>query len=311
MKVLFLITFLFIAVGKATAQLPDIFADTPKQIAKTETIAEFPVNTFLENIAVDKKGNLFVTSLEDGKIYKVSPVGKKTEFAQIKGKIAGLAFDKSENLIVTGWADGTTPSVFIVSKNGKLSSTTAIGGAMFLNGITPLKGDTFLIADSYKGAIWLFDAKAKSYQIWLADKMLLRGNEQNPIPAVNGLKIFKNTVYATNTQEQKILRIPILANGTASKPEVWLEKINGDDFVFDAAGNIFLTTHIYNNVLKIEPSGKATIIAESSDVIGDTALAFGKGKNKNTLFVVTNGGMSLPPKEGVQKAKIVKIEVTK
>lgn len=293
------------------AQLPPIFAETIREIVPNKTIAEFPVNTFLENIAVNKKGDLFITSLEDGKIHRISSDGAKSEFAKINGKIAGLAFDKKENLIVSGWASGTIPSIFIVSKKGKLESSTPIAGAIFLNGVTLLKDNKFLIADSYKGTIWEFDAKTKTAKVWLENEMFARSNEKNPFPAVNGLKIFKNVLYATNTERQQILRIPIMSNGSAGKPEIWIEKINGDDFAFDLSGNLFVTTHVYNSVLKIMPNGKTTVIAENGNVIGDTSLAFGSGKNKNTLFVVTNGGISLPPKEGVQTAKVVKIEIGK
>lgn len=311
MKFLSTVCFLFIGAVCGKAQLPSIFAETPKEIISARTIAEFPVNTFLENIAVNKKGDLFITSLEDGKIFRLSSDGAKSEFAKIDGKVAGLAFDKKENLIVSGWANGTTPSVFIISKQGKLESSTPIAGAIFLNGVTWLKGDKFLIADSYKGTIWEFDAKAKTAKVWLENTMLARSNEKNLFPAVNGLKIFKNTLYVTNTERQQILRIPVLSDGGAGKPEIWLEKINGDDFAFDSSGNLFVTTHVYNNVLKITPNGKTSVIAENSNVIGDTSLAFGSGKNKNTIFVVTNGGISFPPKEGVQTAKVVKIEVGK
>lgn len=49
--------------GAARGQdLPPIFADTPKQIVKATTLTEFPVNTFLENILVDKDGIIFVTT---------------------------------------------------------------------------------------------------------------------------------------------------------------------------------------------------------------------------------------------------------
>jgi sugar lactone lactonase YvrE len=311
MKNLLILIILLIATINCAAQLPPIYADTSRVIVANKTIAEFPVNTFLENIAVDKIGNLFITSLDEGKIYRVSSDGAKSEFVKIEGKIAGLAFDKKENLIISGWANGTTPSVFIVSKQGKIESTTAIDGAMFLNGVTHLNDDTFLIADSYKGVIWAFDAKTKKVSVWLADEKLARSNPQNTFPAVNGLKIFKNTLYATNTERQQILQIPISAENKAGTPEIWLEKINGDDFAFDSNGNLFVTTHVYNNVLKITPSGKTTIIAENGNVIGDTSLAFGRGKNKNAIYVVTNGGMSFPPKEGVQTAKVVRIETGK
>jgi sugar lactone lactonase YvrE len=309
MRILLLITLLFLAVGKSAAQLPDIFADTPKQILATETIAEFPVNTFLENIAVDKKGNLFVTSLEDGKIYKISSAGKTMEFAQIKGKIAGIAFERSGKMLLTGWADGKTPSVFRVDKKGKVEILATIDGAIFLNGITLLEGDKFLIADSYRGAIWEFDAKNKSYRIWLEDKLLSRGNDKNPFPGVNGIKRFGNAIYVTNTEKQTLLKIAFGKHGKPETPVVIAEKINGDDFAMDADGNFYVTTHVYNSIVKVSSKANVTIIAENGNVIGSTALAFGRGKkDKKTIYVVTNGGMSLPPKDGVQKAKVVKLK---
>lgn len=292
-------------------ELPPIFANTPKRLVAAKTIAGFPAKTFLENIAIDKRGNIFVTSLEDGKIYKITPSGQKREFAKIDGKVAGITFDRKEDLLVSGWAGGKTPSLFRISKQGAVGAPTAIKGAIFLNGITPLKGDKFLIADSYRGAIWEFDAKTKKYGIWLEEAALARSNSKNPFPAVNGLKIFGNTLYATNTERQQILRIPVLLNGRAGKPHVFSERINGDDFAIDSAGNLYVTTHVYNNVVRVSPSGKTTIIAESgAGMTGSTALAFGRGKrDRRAIFVVTNGGMSLPPKGGIQSAKVVRLEV--
>jgi sugar lactone lactonase YvrE len=291
-------------------QLPPIFADTPKQIVAARTIAEFPVNTFLENVAVDKKGVLFVNSYEDGKVYRVTTAGAKSEFAQIPGKVAGIAFDKSGSLIISGVTNEKKAAVFRVDKRGKVETLATIDDAIFLNGVTQLSGDKFLIADSYKGAIWEFNAKTRKYAVWLTDESLARSNVDNPTPAVNGLKIYKNNLYATNTQNQKIFRIPILAGEKAGKPELFVEKINGDDFAFDDDGNLFVTTHVYNSVVRVEPDGKMTVIAtENESVTGDTALVFGRGQDKNAIFVVTNGGMSLPPAGGVQTAKIVRLEV--
>lgn len=312
-KLVFLAAIIFFSISNGavvSAQLPQIFADTPKQIVAAKVIAEFPVNTFLENVAVDKKGDLFVNSYEDGKVYRVTPTGAKTEFAQIPGKVAGIAFDGKGNLIISGITNEKKAAIFRVDKTGKVETLTTIDDAIFLNGVTQLSGDKFLIADSYKGAIWEFDPKTKKSAVWLAEEFLARKDSNNPTPAVNGLKIFGGNLYATNTQNQQIFRIPILAGDKAGKPELFVEKINGDDFAFDASGNMFVTTHVYNNVVRIAPDGKMTIIAaENENVTGDTSLIFGRGKNKNAIYVVTNGGMSNPPASGVQTVKVVRLEI--
>jgi putative intracellular protease/amidase len=68
-----------IALALVTAlnhQLPSIFDHTPEAIVPTEVVAEFPVNTFLENIVIpagtDLQGLIFVTSYEEGKIYRIT-----------------------------------------------------------------------------------------------------------------------------------------------------------------------------------------------------------------------------------------------
>ncbi|MBC7807012.1 MAG: SMP-30/gluconolactonase/LRE family protein [Akkermansiaceae bacterium] len=301
-----------VPIAKTHAQeLPPIFAATPKQLVPAKTVAEFPKNTFLENIVVDKSGTLFVTSFEDGKIYRVTPSGEKSEFAAVAGTIAGITFDRDGNLLVTGWAGKKTPSVFRVSPTGAVETLTAIKGGMFPNAITPLKGDIYLIADSYKGVIWAFDAQTNQCRVWLDAPALTRRDAKNPVPAVNGLKVFGNTLYATNTQRQQIWRIPISPDGKAGTPKLFMEKINGDDFALDGAGNLYVTTHFYNSVVRITPNKKVTIIAGAEQgMTGSTSLAFGKGNaDRNALFVVTNGGMSLPPKGGVQPAKVVRLDI--
>jgi sugar lactone lactonase YvrE len=137
-----------------------------------------------------------------------------------------------------------------------------------------LDGDRFLIADSYKGVIWEFDAKTRKHGVWLEGAELARSNPNNPFPGVNGLKRFGNVIYATNTERQKLLRIPIGAKGVAGKPQMVVENINGDDFAIDKRGNLYVTTHVYNSVVRVAPDGKVKIIAEGNQgVTGSTALA--------------------------------------
>lgn len=50
------------------AGLPPIYADTPIKLAPAQVIASFPVNTFLENLAIAPDGTIFVTNHEVGKI---------------------------------------------------------------------------------------------------------------------------------------------------------------------------------------------------------------------------------------------------
>jgi putative intracellular protease/amidase/sugar lactone lactonase YvrE len=292
-------------------QLPAIFDHTPEAIAPAQVIAEFPVNTFLENIAIDAQGKIFVTSYEEGKIYRMTSRDERSEFASIDGNITGIVVDRAGNLLVAATVDRKTPTILQIDSTGLVEPLVALPDAIFLNGMTHLEGSRYLVADSYKGAIWEVDAIAKTAQIWIQDNLLARSDTNNPFPAVNGIKIYQSSLFASNTQRQLLIRIPLLENSMPETPEIFLTNVNIDDFAFDARGNLYGTTHVYNSVIRISPAKQITTIAKAEQgMSGSTALAFGRGKSDRTnLYVTTNGGMSLPLPTGVEPAKVIQLNV--
>lgn len=297
-------------IAALTNRLPPIFDNIPAAIVPSQIIAEFPVNTFLENIAVDAQGHLFITSYEEGKIYRVTN-GEIAEVANVNGNAAGIVIDDRGDLLISGATQEKVATVFRIDLNGTVESIITIPNAIFLNGMTRLAENRYLIADSYLGAIWEIDSVAKTAKIWLQHERLARSNPNHPFPAVNGLKIYNNTLYASNTQRQQLIQIPINSDLTAGMPELWLTNVNLDDFAFDVRGNLYGTTHVYNSVVKIAPDRQITTIATGEGgVTGSTALAFGRTERDRTdVFVVTNGGMSLPPSTGLEPAKVVRLAV--
>ncbi len=105
----------------------------------------------------------------------------------------------------------------------------------------------------------------------------------------------------------------ITADNQPGEPAVFVTPTNIDDFAFDTDGNLYAATHIYNSVLRISPTGATTTIAQvEQGVIGSTAVAFGRSaEDVTSIYVVTNGGMFLPPPGGVVPANVVRIEVGK
>jgi hypothetical protein len=293
--------------------LPPIYADTPIDLAPAKIITSFPVNTFLENLAIAPDGTIFVTNHEVGKIVRITPDGNQQIHASVEGKVSGLAFTSYGGLIATGWNADSVPVVSLVAQDGTVETLLTLPDAIFLNGITPLSSNRYLTADSYRGAIWLIDVAQPSASIWLEHPLLARSNAENPIPAANGIKRFCRTVYVSNTEQMLLLRIPLDMADSPGEPEVFVEKTNIDDFAFDVEGNLYGATHIYNSVVRIGTDGMTTIIAEAEQgVIGSTSVAFGQSQGDRTsIYIVTNGGMFLPPPTGVVAANVVRLEVGK
>ncbi len=291
--------------------LPPIFAETPVALVPSHTIAEFPVNTFLESIAVSADGTLFVSSHLDGKVWQIGASGVPAVHGAIAGRATGLALTATGELLLTAWDADNIPTVFTLSPKGTASVLVTMPNAIFLNGLTPLAGDTYLIADSYRGAIWELNAAERTVKIWLEHPALARSADDKEFPAVNGLKRYGDALYASNTEKMQLVKIPLRSDGTPGEPEIIVQSVNLDDFAFDQVGNLYGTTHVYNSVVKIAPDGTLTTIAQAEQgMTGSTALAFGRGEGDRTsIYVVTNGGMSFPPPTGVEPAKVVRLDI--
>lgn len=285
--------------------LPDIYAHAPVDLLPAQSIISFPVNTFLENLAIAPSGDIYITNHEIGAILQLNPQGNVKTYAQLSGKVSGIVWIEPDQFLVNGWNGEGIPFVAVIS-NGAVEFLQTLPAASFLNGITPLSARHYLMADSYRGAIWAFDMITKTTELWLEHPLLARSDAESAFPAVNGLKRFGNILYASNTQQMLLLQIPLDENLKPQTPEVFVEGTNIDDFAFDVDGNLYGATHIYNSVIRIDRDRHTTILAQADQgVTGCTAVAF----HGTDLYVVNNGGMFLPPATGVEPAQVVRLAV--
>jgi hypothetical protein len=285
--------------------LPDIYAKAPIALVPAQSVATFPTNTFLENLAIAPSGDIFITNHEAGEVIKLSPAGTITPYAKLDGKVSGIALIKPDQLLVNGWNSEGISYIAILDK-GEVQFLQTLPEAMFPNGITPLSSSSYLMADSYRGAIWLFDIATRNSHIWLEHPLLARSDDSSTFPAANGLKRLDDFLYVSNTQQMLLLRIPLAADLKPQAPEIFVEGTNIDDFAFDEQGSLYGATHVYNSVIRIDRDRQTTIIAQAEQgVTGCTAVAF----HSTSLYVVNNGGMFLPPAGGVEPAQVVRLEI--
>jgi hypothetical protein len=148
-----------------------------------------------------------------------------------------------------------------------------------------------LVADDAAATVWQVDPKTGASHAWLAGGLLEAQNPDLPI-GPNGVKVFNNAVYITNTGTGAIIRVPILADGSAGIPSIYASGLMLDDFAFGSDGSIFLATQVRNSVVRLFPDGTTTTIATDVDgLLGDSALAFGRtAADSQDIYVVNNGG---------------------
>ncbi|QUD89576.1 hypothetical protein [Phenylobacterium montanum] len=68
--------------------------------------------------------------------------------------------------------------------------------------------------------------------------------------------------------------------------------IPGDDFAIGRDSSLFLTTHLYNTLVKVGPDGRRSVIVDKRQaIIGARDAVFGAtSADRDTLYVVTDGG---------------------
>ncbi|HEX6889848.1 MAG TPA: ATP/GTP-binding protein [Chryseolinea sp.] len=120
---------------------------------------EVPGSKFLNDITVDKKGNVYASDTQTGKIHilkdgKVDVFFESTEFKGVNGLLA-----VGNDLYVVDFPTGTN---YKLSADKKLSTIGKTGEGA--DGIVPLGNDEYLVS-SWHGEVYLINAKGESKKL--------------------------------------------------------------------------------------------------------------------------------------------------
>lgn len=309
-----------------------------RDVRPVKTIYEFSQNYFLENIAIRPNGGVLVTVHNRNELVYVDPhyppqskpapaavvyrfdagvsgivevehdqfyvsvgnIGKQGSYGVYRVDMSGFASDSHGN----------------VTSNADIKKVATVPDALFLNGSALLSREKgiILLADSIVGAVFALDVKSGKVDTWLKDRQLEKVTENPMMPGVNGIKIHKGHLYLSNTDTKKFLRVELLSNTIAGKVEIVQEKLNVDDFAFDEDGSAYLTTHVYESVVKLDgiDGKRSTVAGGLGDIVcaGTTAAAFGRTeRDRSGLYVTTHGGMSYRDQSDVGPARLLRVEI--
>lgn len=274
------------------------------------TIAQFPLGTWVENIAVRRNGHLLVTLVSAPEVYEIIPFNSSSSSSSTH---LTFSFDGHSN--VTGITEVQT-DVFAVCVDGKYlwklqfseggnpqaSLITMIPEAQLLNGMATLNSaqGIVIIADSIRGCIWRVDINTGEYELILEDETMQPEPVLDLILGINGLKMVGNTAYYTNTPKRLFCRVQLdPVSGRATSPiDIITDTVEADDFAISSTGIAYLATIYQNEITRVLPQGETQVIAgslNSSSIPNPTSGAFGRTlMDRNVLYVTTGGGAAAP-----------------
>lgn len=278
-----------------------------------ETVARFDAHAHEhpENVAFAPDGTVYVTLHAAATVWRHTPDGTAATLAlPITGQIPDRT--RANGLVVA--ADGTAliavrsnnaalSGVWRFAPDGVATKTADLPAGTGLNGMAADARGNLYVADDRLGAIWCVPLGGHAAAVWGTDLDLTPDPAGAPYPGApvygaNGIKVHDSAVYVSNPSRAALLRFPFRADGTAGtieKPYGKMRFENVDDFAFDTAGNVYVTTVVNNTVERITPDGRTAPLLTAADGLDQpTAVAFDTRGDATHLYV-TNAAFFTPP----------------
>ncbi|GAA1331975.1 SMP-30/gluconolactonase/LRE family protein [Pseudonocardia xinjiangensis] len=258
----------------------------PFDAAPAETIAEWEPGTFVENLAPHPDGGWLVTVPSHHRIDHVTVDGRHNTFAQLAAMPTGIVTAGDETWVVSGFMGEPGWRLDRV-RRGRVEHVCELPLLRFGNGMARA-GRRLLIADSALGIVLAVDLDSARAAPWLEHELLTPPAGAAGIPGVNGIVVTSGHVLLTNTARALVLRIPVAATDSAGL-EVLAERLVADDLAADGDGTLYLATHLFDTVLRLDPDGRRTDIAgPSQGVETSTSVAIDAG-DPDVLWVTAAG----------------------
>ncbi|MFC7552239.1 SMP-30/gluconolactonase/LRE family protein [Pseudoroseomonas wenyumeiae] len=244
-----------------------------------------PVDCFLEGPCFDAAGNLHVTDIPHGRIFRISPEGDWTQLAEYDGEPNGLALHPDGRcLYVADYKQGIL-SLDLVS--GALEPVLARRNSERFKGPNDLvfarNGDLYFTDQGQSG---LHDPTGRVYRLrpgGQLDCLLSNG------PSPNGLVLShdEEVLFVAMTRDNAVWRLPLLPDGSTSKVGRFASfhgTSGPDGMAMDAAGNLLVAHASLGSVFVLSPQGEPLARIRSCRGATTTNVALG-GVDGNNVFV--------------------------
>ena len=280
-------------VAEVFAKIPDSFsrAGHPSQWVDMQ-LHGTPTASFLEGPAFDRDGNLWVTDIPYGRLFKIDPGGKVSLAAEYDGEPNGLKFHKDGRGFI---ADHRHGIMVLDPESGDVQPFLDRPMLQRFKGVNDLvfatNGDVYFTDQGQTG---LHDPSGRLYR--------LRTNGQldivlDRIPSPNGLVLnaAENVLFLAVTRDNSVWRVPLMKDGTASKVGVFIRMSGGagpDGLAADEEGNLAVSHAGFGAVWIFSGKGEPMYRINSPAGLMTTNCAYGGNENKQ-LFITESGTGSI------------------
>ena len=242
-----------------------------------------PTDSFLEGPVFDGAGNLYVTDIPFGRIFRVDPKGEWEQIAQWDGEPNGLKFLNDRELLIADYRNGlmacdvTTGVVrpFLERRNSER-----------FKGVNDLvfdrSGNLYFTDQGQSG---LHDPRGRLYRLRPSGQLdLLLAN----VPSPNGVALSpdERVLYLAVTRGNQVWRVPLLDDGSVSKVSAFFTSYGPsgpDGLAVDEGGRVIVANPGLGYAWVLNHRAEPEQVLRSCVGASLTNVAFG-GPERTTLY---------------------------
>jgi gluconolactonase len=242
-----------------------------------------PADSFLEGPVFDASGNLYVTDIPFGRIFRIDPRGEWEQIAQWDGEPNGMKFLDDRELLITDY------------RNGLMACDIATGTVRPYLGrrnSERFKGVNDLAFDSRgnlyftdQGQTGLHDPTGRLYRLRVDGTLdMLLSN----VPSPNGLALSpdERVLYLGVTRGNQVWRVPLMPDGSVAKVGAFFTSYGPsgpDGLTVDQKGRVIVANPGLGIVWVLNHRAEPEVVLRSCAGSSLTNIAYG-GRDRKTLY---------------------------
>lgn len=240
-------------------------------------------DSFLEGPVFDSSGNLFVTDIPFGRVFRIDPKGQWDLVAQWDGEPNGMKFLNATQLLVTDYRNGL---MLLDVPTGQVRPYLERRNSESFKGVNDLcidsKGHVYFTDQGQTG---LHDPTGRVYRLAPDGRLdLLLSN----VPSPNGIVLSPDErfLFIAATRGNCVWRMPLQADGSVSKAGQFFTSYGPsgpDGLAMDASGRLLVANPGLAYVWVLGPRAEPEEVLTGPAGASVTNLTFG-GVERRTVF---------------------------
>ncbi len=266
------------------SRMPDRFRKPRKTRWADVNRSGMAIDSFLEGPCFDGHGNLYVTDIPFGRIFRVSPEGEWELVSEYDGWPNGMKFRSEGRIYITDYKRGVLQ---LDVGTGAVSPVIEEYFSEGFKGVNDLvfaaNGDLYFTDQGQSG---LHSPTGRVFRLSVAGKLEC---VMSDIPSPNGIVIAKDMSYllVAVTRAQQIWRAP-LHEGTATKVGVFLQLHGGlggpDGLALSEDGELFVAHTGFGSIWHVSRVAEPLHRIRSCAGISTTNIAFDP-RDRHVIYI--------------------------